>query len=104
MGDHPAGALQQWFDDNRSDLAASLRQQRLELLNAFDVARLALESHRTPVAVRRMHAMHGIPHRAKRFRKPRIVADARVSGRFPAVPMLHCDDLPLFRALLVAEM
>jgi hypothetical protein len=42
VNNHPSSALQKWFDDYRRDFVAPLREQRLELQDAFDLARFAL--------------------------------------------------------------
>src|SRR5262249_30327672 len=75
MRNHAARALQQRLDDHGGDLAATLRQQLRQRLNAFDVTRGAWLAHRTAMTISKGDAVCRKTQRTKRLRKSRVGAD-----------------------------
>ena len=92
VNDHATSALEERLNDYGSDLIAAFSQELFELLGAFDVARLALKSDGTAIAIGGVHAMDGITHGAERLGERRFVADGHGAGGVAMVAVRERDD------------
>jgi len=65
-------ALKQGLDDDGGDFVGAFGQQVFQLLDAFDVARFALQADGATIAIGRVNPMHRIPHGLERLRERAI--------------------------------